>query len=640
MYDCRVRRLLFVCVVLAGARVAGADTVPPPSPAPSAAPPVKPPTTAPAVAPSQTAADREAAAERCASHDPSCDWYTTLGTLERLTVSRALVKRGYELDSAPWGKVIGHVRVYNEEVFAEGGRFLKFLNNFHVTTKESAIRNEAVVKDGELWDDERVAETARRLRDPLWSSVVTVVPVKSTEPGKVDVLIVTRDVWSLRLNTKYTYQEGKLTNLQMSLSENNFLGRRNVFAAALTMDQGAIAVGPLFLASNVLDKHYDVSINVRDILTRDALLNDGTLHGEGSSSAISIARPLWSLATKWGYGASFSHRFAINREYTRTQLRQVQCPAGRDCENPTTGAPADELFPWIYGIRTWELREYLTRQWGKQWKQQLTLGHTVGSVRPRLLDDFAGTADQAAAFEAVVFPRSEVTSVLSATYDIFTPIYRTRRNVQTYDLAEDIRLGPSAEATFGVGLKVLGSDANFERGGISGGWTFPWCRDGSVTLSAGVNGRYQAKAFIDNTASLSSRIVTPLWPQGRFVIESTLATRWNDTQNASYGIGGDPGLRGFGINQFRGQRVFSTQAEARSRSFPFWVLRVGGVAFYEVGGAADTLKAITPHQDVGVGFRMLVPQTSRELFRFDMPIPLDGTNAGHPRFIASFDQAF
>jgi hypothetical protein len=616
VYDCPVRRLVIVCMLFAGARAAGADT------------------------PGSTVADRQLAEARCAAHDPTCDWFSTLGSLERTTVQRALIKRGYELEPAPWGKVIGKVHVYNEEVFAEGGHLLQFLNNFHVTTKERAIRNEAVVQDGELWDDERIAETARRLRDPLWSSVIAVVPVKSSEPGKVDVLIVTRDVWSLRFNTKYTFQAGKLTNLQMSLSENNFLGRRNVFAAAVTMDQGAIAVGPLFLASNVLDQHYDVSINVRDILSRDALLNDSTFHREGTSSSIAISRPLWSLATKWGYGASFQHRFAINRDFRGTSPRLVKCLPGAPCEDSLDPMPAADEFPWIYGIRGWGVREYVTRQWGTQWKQNLTLGHTVDSVRPRLLEDFAGTAEQADAFKAFVFPRSEVTSVLFATYNVFTPVYRTRRNVQTYDLAEDLRLGPSVETSFGVGLKALGSDANFQRGGVTGGWTFPWCRDGSVTLSSGVNGRYQAKEFIDNTASVSTRIVTPLWPQGRFVIESTLATRWHDTQNSSYGIGGDPGLRGFGINQFRGQRVFSSQAEARSRSYPFWVLRVGGVLFYEAGGAADTLRAITPHQDVGLGVRVLIPQTSRELFRFDIPFPLDGANAGRPRFIASFDQAF
>jgi hypothetical protein len=118
---------------------------------------------------------------------------------------------------------------------------------------------------GELWDQDRVDESARRLRDPLWSSVVIAFPVKSRDPTKVDLLVITRDVWSIRLNTKYTYQQGKLTDLAISVSENNFLGYRNVVAGALTMDQGALAIGPLFIDKNLAGQHLDLRVRVDDI---------------------------------------------------------------------------------------------------------------------------------------------------------------------------------------------------------------------------------------------------------------------------------------------------------------------------------------------------------------------------------------
>jgi hypothetical protein len=65
--------------------------------------------------------------------------------------------------------------------------------------------------------------------------------------------------------------------------------------------------------------------------------------------------------------------------------------------------------------------------------------------------------------------------------------------------------------------------------------------------------------------------------------------------------------------------------------------------FYDVGGAEDTFARMTIHSNVGYGFRMLVPQTSRELFRFDLAIPLDDgvrTRRGSPHFIAGFQSAF
>jgi len=71
-----------------------------------------------------------------------------------------------------------------------------------------------------------------------------------------------------------------------------------------------------------------------------------------------------------------------------------------------------------------------------------------------------------------------------------------------------------------------------------------------------------------------------------------------------------------------------------------WVLRLGAVAFYDLGGAADTLAALPLHQDAGLGFRMLIPQTSAQLLKFDFAIPLDGINRGKVRFIGGFGSEF
>ena len=117
MYDAEVRRFLAACVVLAGVHVASAGP----------------------------REDRARAAALCAAHDPACDWLAALSGLERASVMRALAARGYVIDPAPWGKPIGAVLVYNEDVFAEKQAFLQFFNHFHVTTRERAIEIESVV---------------------------------------------------------------------------------------------------------------------------------------------------------------------------------------------------------------------------------------------------------------------------------------------------------------------------------------------------------------------------------------------------------------------------------------------------------------------------------------------------------------
>ena len=683
MYDGTVRWLAIACGVLAGARLASAQPAPAPAPAPGpspvpapgptpvpdpasdpardpSAPPLPTPSPAPVpgvpatvpapVPPAASGAatskiDRAAAEQICAARDPRCDWMATLGSLERASMRRALAARGYELEPSPWDKVIGKVLVYNEDVFAEKSRLLQLLNFFHVTTKERVLRREVVVQPGELWNQERIEESARRLRDPLFSSVIVVVPVKSAEAGKVDVLVVTRDIWSLRLNTQYTFQEGRLTDLALSLSENNFLGRRSVVAMALTMDQGKIEAGPLFIDKNFLNEHLELRARVNTIVNRDALFHDGELDSEGSSSTVSLRKTLWQLSSKWGGGVNFTHRYAIERRFDGTGLRQVGCAAGvarcvlLDRETAAM-TPDDEKLPFIYRQRRASITVSAVRQFGTKVKQQVSFGHSLDSTKPRLLDGFPGTVEQRDPFIARVLPPSEVDSAPFISYALFTPRFRTRRNVQTYDLAEDIRLGPDLEASYGVGLELLGSDANFQRGGLGGGYTLPIARVGSVRVGVGYSTRYQDGAFRDNGASISTRIVTPTLRYGRIVAESTLGTRWNERTPGFFTIGSDNGLRGFRINQFFGERVFGTQIEARSIPTSLWVLRLGGVAFYEVGGAADTLKDLRLHHDAGVGFRMLLPQTSRELFRFDRAFPLDGAEAGNPRFSAGFQSEF
>jgi outer membrane protein assembly factor BamA len=582
---------------------------------------------------------RNAAQAACAARDPKCDWLATLSSLERQSVIRALAARGYEIEPSPWGKLIDHVYVFNEEVFAEPTPILEFFNIFHYTTRESAIHDELTTHAGELWSQDLVDESARRLRDPLWSSVVITLPVKSHDPGKVDLLVVTRDVWSIRLNTTYTFQEGSLTNLNISLSENNFLGNRDVVAAALTMDQGAIAMGPLLIDKNVAGKHLNLQARVDDIVTRKDLLDDHHFHSEGTDSTIALSKSLWSLASEWGWGVNFSHRYAIARQFVGTNLRTY--------DDPST--LFNDALPWTYDTRSWDLSANGVRQWGTEIKHQFSFGYEVDSLHVHPLDSFMGTDQQRADFIRDVLPRNEVVSSPFVGYALFTPWYKTLRNVTTYDLAEDLQLGPSFDVSVGVGIHALGGDYNFARGTSDLAWTFPLGKDGYFRPSTSISLRYRGDTpvarhddvtFIDNQVSGTMRVVTPTVGYGRIVAQSTIASRWNDTQNAILGIGSDSGLRGFSINQFLGQRVLSTLVEARTIPWSIWVLRLGGVLFWDSGGAADSLATMTLHNDVGAGFRMLIPQTSRQLFRFDLAFPLDGLDAGHPHFIASFDSYF
>jgi hypothetical protein len=614
---------------------------------------------------------QHAAAQACAAHAPTCDWAATFSKLERQTLERALAKRGHEIDPAPWGKVIRRVDVFNEEVFAEHNG-LQIFNVFHWTTRESRLRGELTIQAGEVWDQPRIEESMRRLHDQLYSSVVALVPVKSPDPGTVDLFAVTRDIWSLRLNTTYTYQESALTNLSVTLAENNLFGTRDVLGLSMTMDQGSIDTGPYFLDKNFLNQHLYLEAQVDEILTRraglvfDPATNGFTqfpgdpegledahkLHIEGNDASISLSRPLWALASEWGGGVAYSYSDSVVRSFTG-----VHNDPNELYIDPDSGLP-DE-----YRFRIWSLNPSGVRQWGTRFKQQLTLGYTLSNQQSSVLPSFANEPLAAQTqFGIDVFPRNELISQPYVSYSIFEARYRTVRDIQTYELAEDLQDGVNASAMVGQGLTALGGDLNFTRPTLSLGWTFQWCHDGFIhpaatvsmrfendpTLIRGSDGLLHDWTTIDNSGSVSLNAATPRYRLFRIVAHAEVDSRWHDTQNSYFTIGSDSGLRGYLVNQFRTPRAASDrrasgQIELRTTPVPWWVFRLGGVLFYEVGGVSDSLADMQLYNDVGFGFRFLSPQTSRQLWRFDLAFPLqtaEETRAFSPQFTAGFDSYF
>jgi hypothetical protein len=353
---------------------------------------------------------------------------------------------------------------------------------------------------------------------------------------------------------------------------------------------------------------------------------------EGSVSTFDFSRPLWSLDSHWGAGVAWKQRYDIARSFRGIGLRTYDAPE----------TPDDDAIPREYRQRTFSLTTSGVRQWGGRIEQQLRFGHIFGLQRPTVLSDFPGDAIVRDAFERDVLPRSERSSQLFLGYALFTPRYHAFHNVDSFELAEDTQLGPYVSMTAGLARGAFGSERDFVALAASASYAVAFGDDGLAKLSSTTDHRIEHGKAIDNYATADARLVTPtLFSIGRVVAELELATRWEESQNRFLSAGGDSGLRGFIVGEFIGQRRLVGHLEARTAPRRVWFTNVGGVAFYDVGGAGDTLRDLPIHQDVGIGLRILVPQTSPEPLRFDWAIALDGATRGFPgRFIAGYRQGF
>jgi hypothetical protein len=619
-------------------RVPTPEPAPPPEPPPperdrfddDASAPAAPQPAIPMPPPAAEITDPEALRgirDACERAAPDCDPVALLSRLERRAVDRAMTRRGLAFDRAPQGKRIRKVIVVPFNVFGPGDGFLRWFNIFHVTTRDRAVRRELQFEAGDVYDQHEIDESARRLRDPISTGLAAIAPIATENAGEVDVLVVTRDVWSIRLNSNYEVQGQDLTKLSLSFSENNFFGMRKLLAASFRMDQGEISVGPTYIDKNVAGRHLDLRGIGGPVFNRD------TREYEGSESAVTLARPLWSLDTRWGAAIEWSHRFAINRVFRGNELDVY--------DNPDT--PEMEMAPREYRQRRLGLALTGVRGFGDAIAQRLRGGWELTSVRPQPLETFPDDPVLRDAFIRDVLPRSERTSVLFVGWEAFEARYRNFQYISTFELAEDTRMGFNVEATAGVSLELLGSTVDFLRLTGAAGYTGPLGADGLWRLSLAATTRLEGEEAIDNIVSSTARVVSPTFFFFRFVTQAQAAGVFRDSQNVEYRLGGDNGLRGFLIGEFAGDRKVLWQTELRSRPIPVLFMRWGFVLFHDLGGAADRAHRLDIHQDIGVGFRSLTPQLASDVFRFDLAYVIDGERdpaLGRLRFTAGYEQSF
>jgi hypothetical protein len=580
-----------------------------------------------------------------------------LGPLEQESLDDALAGRGLAIDPAPQGKLIGRVHIVSQDVFSLRDGRLRWLNHLHRTTRAPVLARELLLDLGQPWDDALVEESTRRIQSPApfiiagqqlyqpeLSSVVAIVPVVSRTPGRVDLLLVTRDVWSLRTNATFEFQQDALTLFGASLSENNLFGWRKHASLGFGFDQGAYNYGPTYVDPNVRG-------------TRLTLWAAATLYAsretgaqEGDDELVSLHYPLYSLASRWGAGIDVLHQSVVPRVFRGNSLRLVDLAA----------TPNAESIPYAYRRRSVTVDANVVRSFGKAVLQRATVGYFVDGRRSEALPDFPGDAATARLFLAEWAPNEEQRSGPYVGYEAFTPRYVVLRNLGTFDLREHRHVGFSFRVRLTEGLPALGADVHASGlSVIAGGGFSP--AGGYLSLTAGASARFLHGdgRLVDQAAGLAAYAVTPLI-DGILRIVATLevGSKRADTAHTPFVLGGamaprgyhlgelhgPAAMRGYQIGEFLGTTAFAGHLELRTAALAVGSQRVGMTAFYDVGHAARSLADLVPHDDVGLGIRWLIPQLGSSVVRVDWAVALqDGplTRVGMPgRFTAGFQQVF
>lgn len=537
---------------------------------------------------------------------------------------RSLASR---IDPHPEGKIVESVEFVTLDVIEPRDPVPGFLNVLHATSRRWVIEREVLVHNGDRYKKILVDETARNLRVLPQLSLVLCVPLQGRSPNQVVLAVITKDIWSLRLNWTAAYSSGGLESLVVNPSETNLFGAHQSVGARLEVQPESLAYGLSYYVPRL------TSSRLRTLAAANVVFSRRSGTAEGTFGGFSVGRPLLTTRTEWAWDAEFSWRSDVYRRYVNAQLGRYDAIV----------TPQPDGIPYQYSTRRFLSGASVTRSFGWASKTDVTVGlqHDFRRYDAPSLDGFDPAAMQE--FRDKRVPRDDIRLGPFAQARSYTTNYLRVLDFETLGLQEDIRLGHDLIARVYPVSAAIGSSRTFLGTFAAAQYTFPL---GDGLLRIGVDATQEVEQGRVSDASITGfvRVVTPRLAIGRIVADSALLLRYRNYLNRSSLLGGNGRLRGYPSNYDVGRNLAVHNLEFRTRPLSLLSLQLGGALFYDVGDAFDAWSSLRVKESVGVGVRALFPQLDRMVFRGDLGFPVSRgrlpSDVAPVSFYMSFGQAF
>lgn len=534
----------------------------------------------------------------------------------------ALVQWGLALDGGrtvepePEGKRLEAVLVASEDVVAPTDPYPLLLNVFHARTREQVIQREVLLKPGAPYSALLALETARNLRKLGIFAVVRVVPVRGSTPDAVSLLIITKDLWSLRLNQDFQIVGTLVQSLRLQGTEQNFLGLNKKVALDFLLRLDSLSFGQTYVDPRLGGSRWYLSETASLIVGRES----GQL--EGSRGSVLLTRPFYSLNAPWSFQAQAVWRVQPIRIFRGGEVWALPYPEGG-------------TVPYIYDAREFSGSTLYLRSWGERYK--LDAGGGVGVYHRRYGAPASSELDEARRtwLRDTFLPRGEDATYVLGYARFWETRYEVMRDVDSYALSEDFQVGPYLVATARYAPALLASAGNFAEVGLTARYRAR-LGDSLSSLAAAASvrrilGGEGAGTWVNRRWAAEFQQVSPKVLGGRFVVRGLLDVNIDDLNERVLLLGGGNGLRGARPEAYSGKRTALLNVEYRTRPLILYTVHLGGVLFYDTGSAFDESPRFV--HSVGVGLRLLFPQFNTFPFRFDFGYVL---NDERPEFGGRF----
>ena len=448
------------------------------------------------------------------------------------------------------GAVIGEVTIRTRNIFdpEEDPRYLLFANRLHRTTRSAVIESHLLFKPGDRFSRRILDESERALRNERYLYEAEIRPVHY-DGRRVDVEVVTRDVWTLNAGIGIGRSGGASTT-RFELQDTNLFGT----GKGLTLEHADDVDRTTSLVR--YDDHAVLGSRVQLGLSYSE-------NSDGSRRRLDLGRPFYSLDSRWSAGLAMAADDRVDSRYAlghvtgqfRHQQELLRDPRRR------LARPGGWLgTPLVYRIHLSQ-RPFRTApvladpaRAGEIRFSRSTCRPTERFPIPGSLSTLSRTAfGRHGTSIRSIAPRIS-NSVGSSTCG-WAGLAGLRRRPQPRSVR--VRREPGVEAG----------------------------EDHTVLLSSGLNGRWGSGGAEDLRLEGSARYYWRDFGEHLFFVTLEAAAVENPNPDTQLLLGGDNGLRGYPLRYQDGDRRALLTIEQRffTDFYPFHLVHVGAAAFFDVG---------------------------------------------------------
>ncbi|MBU2886892.1 hypothetical protein KO507_14075 [Gilvimarinus agarilyticus] len=488
--------------------------------------------------------------------------------------SRAMdrFKGGSRLDTtdieALKGRIIRSIRykrvgVFDENDPDENKSIYRFLNNLHINTKEYVVSSQILFAEGDTLDPDVIQESERLLRRREYLTGAFILPERVCQ-GTVDLVVVTRDSWSLEIDASFSHSGGDATT-GIGISDDNIMGSGTSFSIGYDQEADRTGVRYSLQTDHILSSRWSTQLSYSD-------------NSDGKNAIVQLERPFFSRHTPWSAGILYS-------DVTEAEIIRSK---GDEVNSYQHERGLQQVF---YGHSIFTT---------KRSTQRLLVGYSIEE------DHFFPNKDTT----DLGIPEDRKASYPWLEYQYLEDRYAVYRNLNQIQRTEDVPLGITFGFRMGYGEAEPGRHGDVVR--YLGNYQHIFSVDDAHLLRVylGVNGRDHMNSE-DYDSSVWSSEVSYNYMQSsknRWYTSISYDVGQDLAQHEELTLGGIEGMRGYPTSFQRGKKRMLATLERRYYSDWHWfnLIRVGAVAFLEAGKAWEGPDNNNNHMlaNFGLGLRL------------------------------------